>query len=160
MLIITDHEDLRMCASFSLHEPWSFLIFCLELLLSSLFPATPKHNTTVMSLHFFFAVSFFKIVKHFFFLLCRSVCERGMWWGPKSEWRDRGRNVPSQVTINTQERQVKKLWYSMILSLCHCVGPRVTQFKLFYIWDRFSTSCDLLLFPNPPVIKQMSWQEC
>lgn len=67
MLIITDHEDLKMCASLSLHEPWSFLIFCLELLLSSLFPATPKHNTTVMSLHFFFAVSFFKIAKHFFF---------------------------------------------------------------------------------------------
>lgn len=34
------------------------------------------------------------------------------------------------------------------------------SFKLFHIWDQFSASCDLLLFHNLLVIKQLSWQGC
>ena len=57
-------------------------------------------------------------------VLPRSFRERGMWWGAKSEWRDRSRNVSSQVAVNTEERQIQELWYSVVLSLCHRDGTR------------------------------------
>lgn len=129
MLIITDHEDLKMCASFSLHEPWSFLIFCLELLLSSLFPATPKHNTTVMSLHFFFAVSFFKIVKHFFFcfvdLSVREECDEDPSQSDETEAEMSPPKSPS-TPKNVKSKNSGTVWFCLSVIVLGPVLPSLS----------------------------------
>lgn len=185
------------------YETWLFLtsfqIFCFFCFIARSFHSNPPNTTQQSSLHNSFLLAFYFVSKLVRLYVClrRSVREGGVWRGPEPERRGRGRDVSPQVTINTQKRQVEKLWYGMIQSLCRyfrsqCVvnvswtswcsyrsgsslrvprgvgglrPPKLQSlsdcsFKLFYIWDQFSTSCDLLLFHNLPVIKQLSWQQC
>lgn len=124
-----------------------------------LFPTSPKHIRTVRSPRFFFAVSFFKIVKHFFFcvdLSVREECDED----PSQSDETEAEMSPPKSPSTPKNVKSKNSGTVRFLSSVSVLGPSVIQFKLFYIWGWFSASCDLLLFPNPPVIKQMSWQRC
>lgn len=117
-------EQVSLCVFFDLMRrdffsllSRSFAFFCF---IAHCFHSNPPNTTPQSSLHSSFSLAFYFVSKLVRLCVClrRSVREGGVWRGPKPERRGRGRDVSPQVTINTQKRQVEKLWYGMIQSLC------------------------------------------
>lgn len=122
-MIIT-HQIRSVCASvltlWAMMFPHFFPDFCFFCFIAHSFHGNSPNTTQQSGLCNSFSLAFYFVSQLVRLCVClrRSVRERGVWRGPEPEWRGRGRDVSPQVTINTQKRQVEKLWYGMIQSLC------------------------------------------